>query len=189
MLRVQARNEEAFVTLYRRHVRLLRTVIQRVINNPADIDELIYDVFLQVWQQAGRYQEKSGRVLSWIITLARRRAIDLVRKKHTYQQAEDRFRSVKAMDAGHDMQRGADEEAATAEKTELFARLMGTLPQEQREAVIFVFYRGFTQREIAAHTAIPLGTIKTRIELALRKLRKALLALGDEAEWLPMSGR
>lgn len=65
----------------------------------------------------------------------------------------------------------------------IFSRVLATLPVLQREALDFAFYRGLSQREIAAHTGIPLGTIKTRLELALRKVRTAIVALGGASEW------
>jgi len=179
MSRIQARDDKAIAILYRRHTPLLRSVIGRILNNDSDVDDMLQVVFLEVWRQAAHYDAEKGKALGWIVTLARRRAIDKVRTMQTYSRAQERLRE-EPEPASH---LGADEEAAMSETAEIFKRVIATLPAPQREALDFAFYRGFSQREIAAQTGIPLGTIKTRLELALRKVRTALVALGGVREW------
>ncbi len=179
MERIQARGDKAIAILYRRHTPLLRSVIGRILNNDCDVDDLLQVVFLEVWRQAAHYDEAKGKALGWIVTLARRRAIDKVRTMQTYFRAQERLRE-EPEPAPH---LGADEEAAASDTAKIFSRVLATLPVLQREALDFAFYRGMSQREIAAHTGIPLGTIKTRLELALRKVRTAIVALGGASEW------
>ena len=179
MERIQARDDKAIAILYRRHTPLLRSVIGRILNNDCDVDDLLQVVFLEVWRQAAHYDEAKGKALGWIVTLARRRAIDKVRTMQTYFRAQERLRE-EPEPAPH---LGADEEAAASATAKMFSRVLATLPVLQREALDFAFYRGMSQREIAAHTGIPLGTIKTRLELALRKVRTAIVALGGASEW------
>jgi len=179
MARIQARDDKAITILYRRHTPLLRSVIGRILNNDSDVDDLLQVVFLEVWAQAARYDETKGKALGWIVTLARRRAIDRVRAMQTYSRAQERLRE-EPEPAPH---LGADEEIAATDTAKIFRRVIATLPVPQREALEFAFYRGFSQREIAAHTGIPLGTIKTRLELAIRKVRSAIVALGGRGEW------
>ncbi|MEI7820027.1 MAG: sigma-70 family RNA polymerase sigma factor [Verrucomicrobiota bacterium] len=179
MERIQARDDKAIAILYRRHTPLLRSVIGRILNNDCDVDDLLQVVFLEVWRQAAHYDEAKGKALGWIVTLARRRAIDKVRTMQTYFRAQERLRE-EPEPAPH---LGADEEAAASDTAKIFSRVLATLPGPQREALDFAFYRGLSQREIAAHTGIPLGTIKTRLELALRKVRTAIVALGGASEW------
>ncbi|KAB2645148.1 MAG: sigma-70 family RNA polymerase sigma factor [Verrucomicrobia bacterium] len=179
MERIQARDDKAIAILYRRHTPLLRSVIGRILNNDCDVDDLLQVVFLEVWRQAAHYDEAKGKALGWIVTLARRRAIDKVRTMQTYFRAQERLRE-EPEPAPH---LGADEEAAASDTAKIFSRVLATLPVLQREALDFAFYRGMSQREIAAHTGIPLGTIKTRLELALRKVRTAIVALGGASEW------
>ena len=179
MERIQARDDNAIAILYRRHTPLLRSVIGRILNNDCDVDDLLQVVFLEVWRQAAHYDEAKGKALGWIVTLARRRAIDKVRTMQTYFRAHERLRE-EPEPAPH---LGADEEAAASDTAKIFTRVIATLPAPQREALDFAFYRGFSQREIAAHTGIPLGTIKTRLELALRKVRTAIVAIGGAGEW------
>lgn len=179
MARIQERDDKAIAILYRRHTPLLRSVIGRILNNDCDVDDLLQVVFLEVWRQAAHYDEAKGKALGWIVTLARRRAIDKVRTIQTYSRAQERLRE-EPEPAPH---LGADEEVAASDTAKIFNRVIATLPVPQREALNFAFYRGLSHREIAAHTGIPLGTIKTRLELALRKVRTAIVALGGEGEW------
>ncbi len=143
------------------------------------MDDQIQETFLEVWRQAAHYDEAKGKALGWIVTLARRRAIDRLRKKRTYFRAHERLRE----EPEPGMHPGADEEAAASDTAHLFAKVIGTLPAAQRDALTFTFYAGLSQREIAAQTGIPLGTIKTRLELAIRKMRTALCALGGKGQW------
>ena len=179
MARIQARDDRAIAILYRRHTALLRSVVGRILNNDSDVDDQLQDIFLEVWRQAANYDEAKGKALGWIMTLARRRAIDRLRKKQTYYRAQERLRE-EPEPAPHP---GADEEVAAADTASIFTRVIGTLPVAQRDALNFAFYRGLSQREIAAQTGIPLGTIKTRLELAIRKVRTALVAIGGKGEW------
>ena len=179
MARIQARDDQAIAVLYRRHTALLRTVVGRILNNDSDVDDQLQDVFLEVWRQAEHYDVEKGKALGWIVTLARRRAIDKLRKKQSYFRAQERLREEPEPAPHH----GADEEVAASDTADIFRRVIATLPAAQREALDYAFYRGLSQREIAAQTGIPLGTIKTRIELALRKVRTAIVALGGTSEW------
>ena len=179
MARIQARDDRAIAILYRRHTALLRTVVGRILNNDADVDDHLQEVFLEVWRQAGSYDANKGKALGWIVTMARRRAIDRLRKKLAYSRAQERLHA----EPEPVPYQGADEEAAASDTAEIFTRVIATLPVAQREALNFAFYRGLSQREIAAQTGIPLGTIKTRLELALRKVRTAIVALGGAGEW------
>ncbi|MEQ1861502.1 MAG: sigma-70 family RNA polymerase sigma factor [Chthoniobacteraceae bacterium] len=179
MARIQAQDDQAIAILYRRHTALLRTVVGRILNNDCDVDDQLQDVFVEVWRQAAHYDVAKGKALGWIVTLARRRAIDKLRKKQVYARAQERLRE----EPEPTPHQGADEEVAESDTANIFRRVIATLPVPQREALDFSFYRGMSQREIAAHTGIPLGTIKTRLELALRKVRTAIVALGGMGEW------
>lgn len=185
MSRIKEQDEDALGTLYRRHVALLRTVIARVVNNDHDVDDLMQEVVLEIWRQATHYSECKGKALGWIVTLARRRAIDRVRKKQAYYRAQERYRAEVSHEPEASTDHGADSEAASSETSEIFSKVLANLPDAQREALHLAYYRGLSQREIAAQTGIPLGTIKTRLELALRKVRTSILAMGGAREWMP----
>ena len=178
MALIQQGDEAALATLHARHRGLLRTIISRMISNDHDVDDLVQECLLEVWRHAANYRVEKGNALGWIVTLVRRRTIDRIRRKTAYGRAQDRFReeSATVCDAMHT---GADEVVAQSDRAEAVNRLLAHLPQAQQEVVELAFYRGLSQRQIAAKTGIPLGTIKTRLELGLRKLRSAVLAFGE----------
>ncbi len=186
MERIQHGDETALASLHRRHHALFRTIISRMINNDHDVDDLVQECLLEVWRHAANYRLEKGHALGWIVTLVRRRTIDRIRRKTAYGRAQDRFRTevTTVCEATHP---GADEQVAQNDRAKEVSRLIANLPEAQQEAVRLAFYRGMTQRQIAAHTGIPLGTIKTRLELALRKLRSAVLAFGELHEDMQMA--
>ena len=185
MERVKARDESALAELHRRHTPMLRSVIARVTHNEGDIDDLVQEIFVELWNRADSYSEEKGKALGWLVTLARRRAIDKLRKKQAYQRAQEHLLQ-EPMSWAH---QNAGEDMSAGELTGIFKRLFAQLPDAQREALQLSYYKGMSQREIAAHTGIPLGTIKTRLELAMRKIRAAILAIGDVSEWRPVTMR
>ena len=184
MERIQQGDEDALAALHRRHEGLLRAIISRMIFDTHDVDELVQECLLEVWRHAASYQVTKGRALGWIVTLVRRRSIDRIRRKTAYCRAQERFREEVATDCDATYA-SADEEVAENDRAEAVSRLLTKLPEAQQQALQFAFYRGMTQRQIAAHTGIPLGTIKTRIELAMRKMRSAVLAFGELHEPMP----
>ena len=179
MSAIQRGDEHALELLQRRHHGLLRTIIGRIISNDHDVDEVVQECLLEVWRRAASYDPAKGQALGWLVTLARRRAIDRLRRKSAYWRAQDRFRVECETESATAMHTGADEEAGQTDTAEVVARLISNLPEAQQQAVQLAYFRGMSQRQIAAHTGIPLGTIKTRLELAMRKLRSAALAFGE----------
>ena len=178
MNRIKDGDESALALLHRRHRALLRTIIGRMIANDHDVDDVEQECLLEVWKRAASYSEEKGHALGWLVTLVRRRTIDRLRRKTAYSRAQDRFRD-ETLTTTESMHCGADEQAAQSDTAEAIARLIANLPESQQQAVQLAYFRGMSQRQIAAHTGIPLGTIKTRLELALRKLRSSVLAFGE----------
>jgi RNA polymerase sigma-70 factor (ECF subfamily) len=183
MARIQARDDAALATLYKRHTPLLRTIVSRVVHNDHDVDDLLQEIFLELWNRADSYEEGKGKALGWIVTLSRRRAIDRIRRRQAYDRAAERMRLETATEPDAGRYQGVEEDANATDRAEVFQRILATLPVAQREALQLAYYKGLSQREIAAQTGIPLGTIKTRLELAVRKVRAAILSLGGEEEW------
>jgi RNA polymerase sigma-70 factor (ECF subfamily) len=180
---IQARDEAALTTLYRRHNAVLRTVVARVVHHDQDVDDVLQEVLLELWNRADHYDQAKGKALGWLVTLARRRAIDRIRRRQAYSRAEERARLETETQPDLNTYHGADEDAQDADRAEIFRRILATLPDAQREALQLAYYSGLSQREIAAKTGIPLGTIKTRLELGVRKVRTAILSMGGAEEW------
>ena len=183
MARLRNQDESALATLIKRHTTLLRTVISRVVHNDADTDDTCQEVFLELWKRAAQYDPGKGKALGWMITVARRRAIDRVRRRQTYDRVEERMRLEREQDPLQTHSRGADDDANDSDRAAMLREVLATLPDAQREVIQLAYYRGLSQRDIARETGIPLGTIKTRLELAIRKVRTAVLSLGGQAEW------
>lgn len=172
---------EAMEVLCKRYGTVLKAVIMKVLHDEAEAEDVLQEVFLQVWDRAMHYSPERGRLLSWLSTVARRRAIDRVRQTCAYRRATDRFEVVcrhpdKEIDETHPV----EFEAQQSDVRQLIDRQLDLLPENQREAISLAFLKGHSQREIASITHTPLGTVKTRIELGLRKLSQAIGASRDK---------
>lgn len=173
MVAVSQGDEIALATLHQRHASHLKAIILRVIHDDGLADDLVQEVFLEIWRLADRYSPEKGLALGWIITLTRRRAIDKLRKLQAYGRAEERLQ--KEVQQAPEMTRhDVEGDLAAHDLREVILKIISTLPPAQQQAVDLAFYRGMSQREIAAYTHIPLGTIKTRLELGVRKIGNAL---------------
>jgi RNA polymerase sigma-70 factor (ECF subfamily) len=171
----------AMSELYRRYGTVLKAVIMKVLHDEAESEDVLQEVFLQVWDRADSYAPEKGKLLSWLSTVARRRAIDRVRQSCAYRRATDRFEVVsrhpdKEISETHPVER----EAHQHDVRELIDRQLDLLPDNQREAICLAYLGGHSQREIASITHTPLGTVKTRIELGLKKLSHAIGAAKDK---------
>ncbi len=166
----------ALEAMYLRYRPTLRAVLLKILGNPMEADDVLQDVFVQLWTRAGDYCPRGGRPLGWLITLARRRAIDRVRQRAAYQRATDRFEKElrhPLLDAAREFA-SVETAAHGGDLRELLKDAMRHIPEKQREALDRAFLDGMTHREVAADLRLPLGTVKTRIELGLRKLRSVL---------------
>lgn len=177
-------NDQALETLRTRHSPVLRTIIGHIIREQSDADEVCQDVFLDIWKHAGNYQRDKGHAMGWIVTLARRRAIDRVRRVTTYSKAKDRYQQETVRVLTKEDFHTVENKACTADFLHMVVEIMDDLPPKQREVIHYVVFEGLTQREVARLTCAPLGTTKTRIELGLRKIRDALIARSSKEEWL-----
>jgi RNA polymerase sigma-70 factor (ECF subfamily) len=170
--RFLAHDESALSELYAQHRPMLMGVIMKVVHDPCEAEDIMQDVLVQLWDHIDSYDPSKGKLGSWIATIARRRAIDHVRKNCAYRRATDRFEIV----CEHESQnrRYDDGGAAANDVRNLIDRQLDLLPKAQGEAVRMSFIEGMSQREIAALTHTPLGTVKTRIELGIKKLCHAI---------------
>ena len=183
MAAVIARDEAALASLYHRHKYLLRTIISRILSSDSESDDLLQEVFIEIWNQAPRFDPSKGKALGWIVTLARRRSIDKLRRKQASLRGEERLRLETDATSQAPSHIAADQEAVANDHMNILQRILKSLPDAQRDVLHLNFYHGLSHREIAAKTGIPLGTIKTRLDLALCKVRKSVLALGGMQAW------
>jgi RNA polymerase sigma-70 factor (ECF subfamily) len=173
-------DSQALSDLYDRYNSILRALVFRVVHDEAESDDLLQEVFLQLWNQAHLYSAKKGKPLGWIVTLTRRRAIDRLRKRQAYGRAKERFEMQAEVPQVGWVRSGLEDGIFADEVREILCEKLDALPPFQRQAIELAYYRGMSQRAIAAHTNTPLGTIKTRLELGLRKLADSLRGLEDK---------
>lgn len=169
--RIAGGDSVALSELYRRYSGMLLGLAVKVLGDPADGEEVLQEVFLQVWKQAARYRRKRSSVSTWLVLITRSRAIDRLRtrqvKERTHTAAQQERRSM------HTSPEGVGD-VLHQERRERLREALAELPDEQRQVLELAFYSGQTQREIARGTGIPLGTVKTRTLLAMKKLRARL---------------
>jgi RNA polymerase sigma-70 factor (ECF subfamily) len=135
---------------------------------------------MELWNQAKNFSARKGKPLGWMVTLARRRAIDGLRKKQAYLRAGERLQNETEQQPDAWVHNGTEEEINSSDTRALIRKVIASLPPAQQEAIDLAFFLGMSQREIAAKTNIPLGTVKTRLELGLKKIYDGLRNLKDE---------
>jgi RNA polymerase sigma-70 factor (ECF subfamily) len=168
---VADRRPEALGVLYSRYAPTLLALGKRILGSLADAEEILQEVFLHVWNQAGRYDAERSSVSTWLILIVRSRAIDRLRTRKVVERTHET--TVQESPLEHASPEGA-ETVFIRERRERVRDELGKLPPEQREVLELAFYEGLSQSEIAAKAGLPLGTVKTRTLLAMKKLRGAL---------------
>src|SRR5437867_1496247 len=177
---LQAEDPEALSQLYDRYTGILKALVLRVIHNETEADDLLQEIFMEIWRQAKNFSAQKGKPLGWMVTLARRRAIDALRKKQAYSRAEERLQMETEQQPEAWVHNSTQEEIVLGDTRVLVRDVISRLPPPQQQAVELAFFQGMSQREIAAHTNTPLGTVKTRLELGLKKIYDGLKELKDE---------
>src|SRR5215212_3134346 len=177
---IQAEDPEALSQLYDRYNGIIKALILRVIHNEAEADDLLQEIFMEIWNQAKNFSAQKGKPLGWMVTLARRRAIDTLRKKQAYTRATERFEAENEQQPHAWIHTSTTEDINLSDTRLHLKRVLESLPPLQQHAVELAFFQGMSQREIAANTNTPLGTVKTRLELGLKKIYEGLKELQHE---------
>lgn len=181
MLRIAGGEAEALEEVHRKYRAIIKSVIMNVLFDDSEADDVAQEVLLQIWNKPGSYSAQKGKLGSWICTLARRRAIDRLRHNTSYRRMTDRYETTCKHETATRGESGeVEKEAMGAELREILMRHLGMLPPKQEEAVRMAYIENRSQREISALTNTPLGTIKTRIELGMKKLASAMSSLESE---------
>jgi len=169
--RMAGGDQTALAELYDRHSRQVYSIAVRILQNPADAEDVVQDVFSQAWRHASRYDVARGAVGAWLLTVARSRAIDRLRARRVRPDLAAPGKIVRDVLDPALLQ---DAQLLTAEQVERLRGALGELPMPQRTALELAYYEGLTHKEIAERLQEPLGTVKTRIRLAMSKLRDTL---------------
>jgi RNA polymerase sigma-70 factor, ECF subfamily len=162
---------DAVAELYDRHARPIYSLALRILGDATDAEDVVQEVFSQAWRQASRYSTSRGAVAAWLLTLARSRAIDRLRAKRARPVgvSDDRI-TDHLVDAGPPV----DSQVLSSEQVARVRAALDELPLLQRAAIELAYFEGLTHAEIADRLEQPLGTVKTRIRLAMLKLRDVL---------------
>jgi RNA polymerase sigma-70 factor (ECF subfamily) len=176
VVRAAGGDERAMAALYDRYGEVLYAVAYRIVGQRADAEEVVLDALAQAWREATRFEASRGSVAGWLTTIARSRALDLVRartrrERITASAAAERPDSSPAMGSWPvDPSSGVD----LAERRKQVQQALEALSPPQRRAIELAYFEGLTQSEIAERLQEPLGTIKTRVRLGMQKLRESL---------------
>src|SRR4051812_18630118 len=178
--KISQQQQPALDELYGRYGRTLKAVIDSVVHEEAEADDVLQEIFLQIWKEANNYSPKAGKPLGWVVTIARRRAIDRLRRRQAYCRARDRYSEQLEQKFHRPRRRDAERTFVMADLRTFLNKRIRRLPKFQREAIELAFFKGLSHREISAATGTPLGTVKTRLELGLQKLTQAIRPLRNK---------
>ncbi len=171
---ISERQPHALNEFYSRHRNRLKSVIGNVVHEEGEADDVLQEILIQIWRDARRYSPKAGKMLGWVVTMARRRAIDRLRRRQAYCRAKERYQTHIDEQPHSRPRPHAFDEISRADLRRFLRQRIKELPSYQREAIELSFFTGMSHREIANATRAPLGTVKTRLELGLQKLTQAL---------------
>jgi RNA polymerase sigma-70 factor, ECF subfamily len=172
---VVRRDSDAIAAIYERYESMLRVVVSSILHDEGETDDVLQDVFLQLWNRADRFLAEKG-LQGFLVTLAKRRALDRLRRRLAYRRATDRL-ETELMAEFSDKMRGPQAKPTTFDLSELLSTMIRLLPEPQQEVVQLTFFKGLSQRDIAAQKSIALGTVKTRLQLAQKKLLNQLMPM------------
>jgi RNA polymerase sigma-70 factor (ECF subfamily) len=170
------RKAEALESIYKRYESLLRTVILNVIRDESEVEDVLQDVLLQVWELGTRYNPNEKGLRGLLVTLARRRSLDRLRRRAAYRRATETLKTDTDNPLTYETVSTVNQ-VEVNDLSELLKRAIQILPEAQKEVIDLAFLKGMSQREIAAKRQISLGTVKTRLHLAQRKMYNYLMPM------------
>jgi RNA polymerase sigma-70 factor (ECF subfamily) len=169
-------NVSAFEELYDRYSSTVYALLLRILSNSDDAQEVLQETFVKAWTSAKMFDALRGSEVAWLISIARSRGIDRLRsRKIRYEREDEAGREISIHSAFVDHTTGADMAIQSEERIAVRGAL-AELPEPQRVALELAYFEGLSQSEIAAKLSEPLGTIKTRMQLGMKKLRDRLQA-------------
>lgn len=166
-------DSDALSELYQRYKRIVFSLAFNAVGHPATAEEITLDVFTRIWQKANTYHAKRGKVNTWLTRITRNRAIDVLREQgarihqHTVSWAD----ATEQLVAPHNT---PEQAAEIAMQQEQIRKAIAQLPEAQQQALLLAYVKGYSHSQIAEELDQPLGTVKTRIRQAMKKLRQIL---------------
>lgn len=169
LLRIASKDAAAFHEFHRLHANLVFATVSQVLNNPHDAEDIMQDVMVMIWQKAHLYEPRKGKPLTWVISMARNRAIDRLRSKQRRSRLYDDFESENKQVQPEFAESAADH-LADRERYAVVHRALSQLQPDQREAVQLAFLGGLSQADVARKLRQPLGTVKARIRRGVSRM-------------------
>jgi RNA polymerase sigma-70 factor (ECF subfamily) len=171
IVKMMAGDEAALSTLYDRYSAMLFGVLMRILRDQQAAEEVLQDLFMQLWRSAGQFDSARGSLPAWLMVIGRNRAISRLRGRRDREVMEEKEGDyANTFVSGQNI----EDETVRAELARNVSAALGQLPVEQRQALELAYFEGMTQSEIASQTGIPLGTVKTRVRTAMQSLRQIL---------------
>ncbi|WP_058309175.1 RNA polymerase sigma factor [Gracilibacillus massiliensis] len=173
---IQHGDQTALESLYDKYEKLLFSFIFKITNNREITEEVIQEVFLKVWTKKGMYDSSKGKFSSWLLTISRYAAIDIMRKKKTSHY------SIEERDALQNEAPSLEEELEWKEESQNIKKAMQQLNEDQQKVITLFYFKALSQQKIAEQLNIPLGTVKGRVRLALQHMKKHIIALDQRGD-------
>ena len=165
---------EALNELYQRYHRLVFSLAVNIISDRATAEEITLDVFTRVWEKAETYRSDQARVSTWLTSITRYRAIDLLRRRNSRPDHRSVSWTEVSADIASDTVDNPEELTELAIRRQAIQAALAELPPEQKEVLALAYFKGYSHSQIAEALNQPLGTVKTRVRLAMQKLRQSL---------------
>ena len=173
LARVAKRERAAFEQLYSRYANILYATAMKFLKEDADAQDVVQDVFIQIWDKAKLYDPAKGKPLTWALTMTRNRSIDRIRAIQRRTRLRDDFEKETVVDESASL-REALSGVDASEKSQILRDAVGRLSPEQKKVIELAFFGGLTQSEVADRLGEPLGTVKARARRGLMKLKEIL---------------
>jgi RNA polymerase sigma factor (sigma-70 family) len=173
---IERADEDAFRTLFRRYAPTAMSLARRVARQPHLAEEIVQEAFLAVWRNPEAYDVERGPVRSWLMGIVHHRAVDTVRREETQRRRAEDAQATEPVIA-EDPADSVVEELGLPQERKAVRAALEELPAEQRQVIELMYFGGLSQSRIAERLALPLGTVKSRTLLGMRRLRGALIEM------------
>jgi RNA polymerase sigma factor (sigma-70 family) len=176
---VARKDAGALEALYERYGRPAYTLARRILTEEMLAQDVVQEVFLSLWREAGRFDAGRGTVATYLLSMTHHRSVDVVRREESLHRWRT---SDEGLELEPDPKARVEDQAEASERRAEVRAALKDLPDVQREALLLAYFGGYTQREVAALAGVPLGTVKTRMAAGMRKMKAALRDAGREEQ-------